>query len=384
MEKAYLQLIELVRRVIKEDDKELNEELFPNLQDVNMWKRIYDIAVVQEVQVFLYEATKKLDLPEQVKKNFYSVYNRAVRKEAIMHLEVSKYFEELDKSKVTYLPIKGWKIKELYAKPYLRTMTDVDVIVREDDFEDACRIATDCGFLYENEDDNHCAFIKKPVTELEVHHQLFSKKSVLHNWGRRVFEKNIDFMMSDEDSYVYMIAHMAKHFTHSGAGMRNVIDCYLHNKHYSFEASQQRYINGTLKELELEVFESRIRNLSKVWFDEVEYDEESKLLSEYIMDGGLYGKQGNSSLLELGNNSTSKLSWLIKTVFPSYDFLKSFLRYKKMYKILLPVYWVIYLVKRLKRKGNMKLMIDFISKDEAELNKSKQILDYVGIKARKY
>lgn len=384
MKKTYVQLIELIGIVLKGENRNLSKDLFPSLQDVDMWKNIYDIAVAQEVQVFLYEATKNLDLPEQVKQNFYSVYNRAVRKEAIVHLEVEKFFEELNNARVVYLPIKGWNFKNLYPKPYLRTMTDVDLIVRKTNFEEACEIAKVCGFTLEDEGISHYVFMKKPVTELEIHHQLFSEKSVLYEFGKKLLNKNDDFTMSVEDTYVYMIAHMAKHFTDNGAGMRNIIDCYLYNRYYQFSETQRIYIKNELKQIGLDLFENRIRNLSEIWFEGKKYDLESVKLAEYIMNGGLYGKVGNSASLELGNRSTNKIKWFIKVVFPRFETLEKFLRYKKMYRIFTPIYWMIYIIKRLCRKGNVGLMLEIIAKDEGDLDKSRQILEYVGLKTTKY
>ncbi len=383
MQKKYLQLIDLIRRVLKEDDNELNKELFPNLQDANMWKNIFMIAVDQEMQVFLYEATKNLGLPEQVKQNFYSVYNRAVRKEAIVHLEVEKFFEELNNARIVYLPIKGWNFKNLYPKPYLRTMTDVDLVVKKNNFEETCEIAKVCGFTLEDEGISHYVFMKKPVTELEIHHQLFSEKSVLYEFGKKLLDKNDDFTMSVEDTYVYMISHMAKHFTDNGAGMRNIIDCYLYNKCYQFSETQRIYIKNELKKIGLDLFEIRIRNLSEIWFEGKEYDSESILLAEYIMHGGLYGKAGNSIFIKLDNEPTNKYKWVIKEIFPGFEILKQFLKYKKMYRILTPIYWLFYIVKRLKRKGNVGLLVEIMTKDD-DSNKIKQILDYVGLKTTKY
>lgn len=383
MKETYLQLIELVRNVLKSNEQ-LDKDIFPNIDDIDMWKKIYDLAVAQEVQVFLYEATKNINIPDKAKNNFMSVHNRAVRKEAIMHLEVSKYFDELDKEKVTYLPIKGWNIKKLYDKPYLRTMTDVDVIIRDDGFDKACDIAKACGFHLEVEGENHHVFVKKPVTELEVHHQLFSKRSVLHQWGKDVLKKREDFTMSDEDTYIYLIAHMAKHFTGNGAGMRNVIDCYLANEHYKFDADKRSYIENELKGIELDVFEKRIRQLGKVWFDNLEYDDASITLTEYILDGGLYGKMGNSGAMDIGNKSTNKFKWVINEMFPDFEYLKISLGYKKMYKILTPVYWIIRLVRGLFRKDSITTRTTVIAKTEEDFENVRQVLDCVGLNKTNY
>ncbi len=384
MKNVYLQMIELVRRVLQGDEGKLNEKLFPDVNDIEMWKELFTLALAQEVQVFLYESTKNVELPEQARNNFYSVYNRAVRKEAIMHLEISKYFQELDKAGITYLPIKGWKLKNLYEKPYLRTMTDVDVIVREDGLDRACEIAKECEFEFQFATETHNVFVKKPVTELEIHQQLFSEQSVLYQWSKQIFEKNDTYEMSKEDTYIYLFAHMAKHFNKEGAGMRNMIDCYLFNKKYSFDEEQRSYIDKVLKELELDVFENRMCQLTKVWFENGEYDEATSALTEYILDGGLYGKVGNTGTLELSSNSTNKFKWAMNRLFPDFEFLKTSLNFKKMYKPLTPVYWIIRMVRGLFRKGRISAMTAVLAKSEAELEQSKKILEYAGINKTNY
>ena len=177
---------------------------------------------------------------------------------------------------------------------------------------------------------------------------------------------------------------MAKHFSHEGAGMRNIVDCYLFNKKYYFDDNQQKYIQDTLKTLGLDVFEKRIRNLAEIWFEKAPFDYESEELTNYIMDGGVYGKTGNGGTLEVASESTNKFSWFVKELFPKFEFLQASLRYKKMYKILTPVYWVIRIVRGLGRKGSVSSRTAVMAKDEEEFNKSKQILDYMGLKTTDY
>lgn len=387
MESKYLKLITLVKSVINDNSKS-NTELFTIIDDIEEWKDIYSLAVAHNVQVFLYEATSNWKLPDVVRKNFYSAYNREVRKEAIMHIEISNYLESLAKEKIKYLPLKGWNLKNIYPKPYLRSMTDVDVIVDKNGFVRACEIAKECGFSLETTGGNHYTFQKKPVTELEVHHQLFADVSPLYSWGKEVMNKNKEYIMSDEDTYIYIISHMASHFVHEGAGMRNIIDCYLINKNYLFSDEKTKYIKDILKELGLDIFEEKIRKLSKIWFEGDVFDIYSEQLTEYIMDGGLYGKAGNSASMQIrnetNNKSSNKFRWIIKEIFPNFEFLKFSLGYKKMYKILTPVYWIIRIIRGLKQKGKVKALTSVISMNSSDLDKAGFIIDYMGLKNTNY
>lgn len=385
MNKTYLQLIELVRRVLKNDLNELNKELFSDINDAEMWKQIYGLAGAQDVQVFLYEATQNIQLPENVKNNFYSVYNRAIRKEAIMHLEVSGFLEKLEKSNIEAIPLKGWNIKNLYEKPFLRTMTDVDILVKKADFERACKLIEECGFELDHIGVCNNAYKKPPVTQVEVHHRLFKEESVLHAWSQRIISETNGFGMGKEDSYVYFIAHLAKHFTWDGAGMRNIVDCYLLNKKEQWTLEERQYIESELKMLGLDIFEKRMRNLCDVWFENNEYDADTIDLTVYIMDGGLYGKQGNAKKLKCGDEDTKKSKWIMRDVFPDFETLKLSLGYKKMYKPLMPVYWIIRLVRGLFfRKGTLTSRVEVVSTYEETVDKSKSILEYMGLNTVKY
>lgn len=386
MDKTFLRLIELTRRVIKNDNGELNKDLFPNIQDINMWKQIYVLAKAQEVEVFLYESLKDIKLPDEVREKYYSVYNRAVRKEAIMHIEVSNYFAELDRNGVIYMPVKGWILKHLYEKPYLRTMTDVDVLIKESDFKKACEIIEKLGFKAGMINECHNVYTKKPVTEVEVHQKLFSKKSRLHDWGQMIMAKREDFKMDDEDTYIYIIAHMAKHFTKDGAGMRNIIDYYLFSKKHKFNDEQQKYIENTLDELGLKIFKNRIEQMVSVWFDNGKNDSGIEELTEYIMDGGLYGKQGNAGALSIGNQkSQNKFKWMIRELFPDFEMLKKSVGFKKMYRVLTPFYWVYRIVRGLfRRKEAVKSRAVVLSKNEQDFDKSKKIIEYMGMDTISY
>jgi len=384
MNANFLRLIELARRVIAKENGELNKELFPDLQDINMWKQLYQLARMQEIEVLLHESTKELSLPEEVRAKFYEVYNRAVRKEAIMHIEVSSYFELLDKEGVSYMPVKGWLLKHLYDKPYLRTMTDVDVLIQKGDFDKACEAIQTLGFHEEVIGECHNVYIKKPVTEVEVHHQLFGEDSVLYEWGQSIMTRSEDFKMSDEDTYIYLIAHMAKHFTKDGAGMRNLIDYYLFKKKYTFDKQQRINIDTTLEELGLKIFDERINEVVTLWFEGGDYNPETEALTDYIMDGGLYGKAGNAETMNRSEEK-NKFIWMLKEIFPSYKKMRTYLPFKKMYKVLTPFYWLFRIVRLLLfRRNKMQVKLATANKGADDLDKVKKIIDNMGMNTIRY
>ena len=380
----FLRLIELARRVIAKETGELNPELFSDVQDVDMWKQLYQLARMQEIEVLLHEATKDISLPEEVQGKFYEVYNRAVRKEAIMHIEVSNYFELLDREGITYMPVKGWLLKNLYEKPYLRTMTDVDVLIQKGDFANACEAIQTLGFHEEIIGECHNVYIKKPVTEVEVHHQLFGEDSVLYEWGQSIMTRSEDFKMSDEDTYIYLIAHMAKHFTKDGAGMRNLIDYYLFKQKYVFDKEQQSYIDSTLEQLGLKIFDERIAEVVTLWFEGGEYNSETEGLTEYIMDGGLYGKAGNAEAM-VRSDSKNKFTWMLKEVFPSYKKMKTYLPFKRTYKVLTPFYWLFRIFRLLFfRRNKMQVKLATAGKGVEDIDKVKKLIDSMGMNTIKY
>lgn len=387
LELEYRQLLSILRKVI-EDDYQIPAELFA--EEVN-WKRLYELAVMHDLAGWLYPGTKELAVPENVTQIYKTAYLKSVRKEAIVHVELTAYMQELEKNGIAYAPLKGWFLKELYPSPELRTMTDVDLLVKAEDFEAACKLLESRDFVLDTVTTYHYAYMKKPVTQVEIHNRLFAEKSVLyhtfaHIWDRMEAVEHGAYTMNATDLYIYMIAHLAKHFTKEGAGVRNVIDLYLYQKAHKFNDEEQAYINGVLSEIRLNTFAERVSELGNAWFAEGDWNAELMTMADYVISGGLYGKLGNQDALKVAQDQNrNKLKWLLKEAFPSVEEMNRKMHTQSIKKAAMPYYWLKWVLRGIFfRRDKMKIRMSTLKKDETELNQVKNMFDYLGLNSMNY
>ena len=86
---------------------------------------------------------------------------------AVRKLQESRMEEE----KIPYAFFKGYELKELYPVPELRTMGDVDVLVRDEDLERTAEVL--CGLGYQKEEGGGAVWaFKKDNFTYEVHRRL--------------------------------------------------------------------------------------------------------------------------------------------------------------------------------------------------------------------
>jgi hypothetical protein len=141
--------------------------------------------------------------------------------------------------------------------------------------------------------------------------------------------------MSNEDAYIYNIAHLHRHFTISGCGVRNILDLHLLGRIIPPET--RSYIETELKKLNLTQFEKDMTAIAAKWFEK--NDTESFSETElYILSSGAYGTKQNLQTNE--KQGKTKLGYLFLRLFPNLKWMQSF--YAPLIKrpYLLPFYYV--------------------------------------------
>ncbi|MDD5245899.1 MAG: nucleotidyltransferase family protein [Candidatus Omnitrophica bacterium] len=223
-EKFFLQLARGI--VFKEEADSLGDLL---LQSEKEWEYFKRLLIHHELVTLAYPVLRSFsgaipqDLETFLKNNYYCslLHCQQVLKE---FLEISGAFE---KSGVGLVPIKGVAfLEDIYAEFPARSMADVDVLVKEDDFRKAEEIISGLGFRkelyglkeeYWLKDQYHIAFHareKKQINFLEVHWSLDYKRrgeNVLEElWGRtrRITAQGKSFIsLSCEDIFFTLALH---------------------------------------------------------------------------------------------------------------------------------------------------------------------------------
>ena len=249
------------------------------------------------------------------------------------------------KAGIRFLPIKGFINKALWLKPEYRTMSDMDIFVSPDTAEAAAEALKSIGYVFDHGGSVHDSYVKPPYVNIELHKSLGSYGDGDFNSWVPTESNPYHFVMRDEDYLVYLLDHMYKHYKSGGNGMRSFFDLYLF--HLAKGASLDKaYIEGELRWRGLDEFYSLANRLSALWFGgESACSDELIELEYYIITGGTFGTVENR--VEHALKTRSRFGYLLSRIFLPYSSMKSIYPWLKPLPFLLPIAWVMRLLKAL-------------------------------------
>ena len=231
---------------------------------------------------------------------FVEAHAKAIRKAALLNEEFSGLRKELEAAKIWYLPLKGIVLQNDYPRFGMRQMSDVDVLIDASRAGDVRRILEARGFTTESFDqDFHDVYQKLPVCSFEIHTALFSPvyTPAIRDYYGRIEEKLLPDpgweygrRLSDEDMYLYLLAHEHKHYTMGGTGLRSLLDVYVFLRRHG-EALDRAYLAGELEALGLTGFEEENRALAFQVFGGGAPEAADSEMLRYMAVSGVYGRE---------------------------------------------------------------------------------------------
>ncbi len=261
---------------------------------------------------------------------------------------------------IAYLTMKGFHFKKLWRRPEYRTMSDIDILVGDANIERAGELLVGAGYKPSHEAEIHDSYEKPPYMCIELHRRLGA--SFDEDFGDWIVdgENPCHYYQRHEDFLVFTVAHAFKHFTTGGCGIRSVYDLYLYVKKYGDEIDFD-YVNGRLAELGALEFYNNVKALSHAWFEVLETPSGDILEFEYyILKGGTYGNLENR--VEYSMKSKSRLGYYFSRAFVPYSKMVYMYPWLRRLPFLLPVAWVMRLVKAL-FDGRLKRELNAIDED---------------------
>ena len=308
---------------------------------------LMDLARRQQMVPLLFTALNALATPPDgeawqiFRKGFFSDCARS----EIQTAAYRKLIQSLCAQGVRLLPLKGCALKEIYPSPYLRVMSDLDLLYEGVDTEKLTEMMTSLGYTAEVVGrGHHDVYHQYPVLNVELHRKLFLDDSPYKDVLKEIFANATPdpdtpglFHARSEDLYIHQIAHAAKHFVSGGMGARGVADVYMLLR--TFGAGWDREeINARLTAVGLDRFERKLRSIAEAFFGEGK----AKVSEEevgFLLGGGVYGKGGNSWRYLTQGGSGTRVGFILDTVFPPVSRLST--RYPVLNRapVLLPVMW---------------------------------------------
>lgn len=290
--------------------------------------------------------------------------------------ERAEIYDELEKNKIKYMPLKGLILKNYYPREAMRQMSDNDILYDFSKREILCNIMKNREYKPIATGENSDDFTKPPYCTFEFHRELFFKEHEFcpefdNLWQNAVQDDKSPYMyhMSREDNYIYSVCHMYKHYSTAGCGVRFLADIYVVLKK-DMDILDWEYVNSQLKGFGILDYEQRSKALAFKLFDEKQLDaEEIKLLETYI-NFGIYGSgkiKLEKEILSLAADASveaAKKKYILKRLFPSAKKMKADYRILEKKPYLLPAFYVYRFVKALLNKD--KTMAEIKNINEVE------------------
>lgn len=250
---------------------------------------------------------------------------------------------------IDYMPLKGCTLKALYPAPEMRSMGDIDILVRTEQYDQIRPLMLANDYIEDIESDHEYIWNKKGV-HVELHKRLipsYNKDYYAYfgeGWQLAEPVGEYRYEMSHEDAFVYLFTHYAKHYRDAGVGIRQALDLYVYRKTYSLN---EEYVLARMQLLQLDRFYANTMHMLNVWFGSDAHTEASKLISDRLFSCGVFGRRADglrSAMLKQtyaeGSLRRAKaLSWLKKLFLPYHDMCKKYEILKKA-PPLLPVMWL--------------------------------------------
>lgn len=366
--------------------------IFPQQVD---WKAVCELAVKHNVAGMLYAVIRDSSRDQNpegiVLKKLQAHFYGAIRHSIEQDNEMSQVLEKLKQNKIVHVLMKGYVLKQCYPVPELRTMGDIDFLIKEEDRNRTHEILLNLGFIC-TLDKGFVWCYQKRNTILEVHSRIIAQKvgrgidtekyyldAIFHT---EVYQGEYTRCFTKEYHLVYLFVHAAKHFQYAGYGLRGMMDFVMFIEKYQNELDWC-YIWGELDKLELSIFARAILTLCKEWFEieisftPIQIETESyEKMKDIIFAGGVYGycgrnmetSQVRNQLEGAPNLELKTLKWkaMVKMFFPNQYYMRMYMKSVEKCSLLLPVAWVIRWYQAIFKRGfkNTKRMKQLLLVDE--------------------
>lgn len=335
--------------------------------------------------------SKELPAMQQLRLDYYT---GLVKSEGQL-AAIEKITQAFDGHEIDYMPLKGCNMKRLYPAPELRAMGDADILIRTEQYPRIRPILEELGFAESMESDHELVWDNKQL-HLELHKRLIPSRDKDYyryygdGWGVARQQNGGCYAMSDEDTFVYLFTHFAKHYRNGGIGCRHVTDLWVYLR--SFPDMDMAYIHRELEKLVLLEFYTNINRVIDGWFCDGEIDEKADFITQIIFASGNWGAIKERSLSEsvyraqeAASVKKGKLRWFVQLAFPPREIAGYKYPILKKHPILLPAVWVMrWLEAVFCRWDTVKSHYRALTGNSvAEIESHEQSLNYVGLRFEK-
>ena len=321
---------------VKAENGSLDEE---TLRTVSTTAKKHDVLHLVADHLMRYRVCGSSELFEICKREKAMAQYRYIHQ----NLALTKVSELFEAEHIEFIPLKGAVTRDLYPEPWMRTCSDIDILIRQSDEKKAVDLLQEkLNAKHAFTGSHDIVFNLFSNVRLELHYRLMEENranhafEVLSDVWQYALGDTCRKRLRDDMLYFYHIAHMAKHFEGGGCGIRPFIDLWLMNHRKDFDRSARRKL---LEKGGLSVFAEKAEAISEKWFSGMEPEEDLVLIENYILSGNSFGSMKRS--LSIRKRRQGKKGYVVSRMFVDYDYLKKMYPVLEDHRILFPVFEVV-------------------------------------------
>lgn len=292
-----------------------------------------------------------------------------------------KIYSVLIEEGIKPLVLKGIICRNLYGELCdHRPSGDEDILIKKEDYFRVEDVLKANGYIPAENVNKKTLSGKQEVTfkssnglNIEVHLNIIgtenSSRRQMNQYFENVFDKAVSieiggqeyFTLDYTDHYIYLFYHMFKHFAMTGVGVRQILDMFKFGTRY-FDKIEWDRVNEAIKMTGGDKLYGDVLEIGRLYWG---FSFENKFgvsfpdkLIEDMFSSGAYGnetkEQSGSKVKVMAAMETGGKHSRIRSVFPSIEAMREF--YTVLYKhpYLLPVMWLVRIVRYIFRSKSGK------------------------------
>lgn len=319
------------------------------------------------------------------------LYYKDQKRTLFQDMALEELIEAFTAKGIDCMPLKGSVIKNYYPNPDLRSMGDIDFLVREQNRQVVRDIMHSLGYQDDLLDDGNVdAFKREKLVYIEVHYDFSDQYHAYHeiftiDWDKLLpTEKEHLYQMTFEDLYFFNVGHYAKNMHNKGMGLRGIVDGYILWNRLSDK--EQQNLLSRFDEVELSDFHNKMLKIADIWFNDAEDDGTLDTVQEYLIARLTYGDEKTLRVLQTlyADQTSSNTEYIWSKIFPSAEYLYRRFNIKHRCFLLLPFLWILRIFSQLfgskKKWSYAKRQMDtFKTIDQADIDYERKIRQDFGL-----
>ena len=308
----------------------------PALSEIEC-KELMKIGAHQSILPIIHRGLKLSGAPSDIVKECDKVRLKDTRLYIFQKDALQKIGIALNEAQISYIPLKGAVLRQLYPEPELRTSCDIDVLVKEDDVEVAVAAIEKATDFVKKKRNYHDISMVNSQVHLELHFSILENMENIDRllarvWDYAVFDECSRYKLTPEFQIFHVIAHMSYHMVHSGLGIRPFLDLWLLRMKTEYD---EDIVRRMCTDCSIITFYEKCCNLVDAWMTGKPVPENLTAFENYTLNGGVFGNKENA--IASKQRQHRGFSYYFHRVFMSRALLETEYPKKKKKPFLVPI-----------------------------------------------